>query len=374
MPSDISAPSKRPTENALYGLRGVAIMYVLVSHVGNAGLPLFPIPHSAIGKVGVWIFFTLSAFLLTNNLVHRLRTSQSRLHEIAGFTVHRVFRIYPLYTFVLLLHIFLAGLSYQDALKHLLLTEGRGELWAIPVEFTYYLCIPLIAMGFIWCTERGGRVATILFLAALPTLAIISTATCEPSSIFSNDLALFPKLAPFLIGSLLGLLDERLRGRLSASTTPSLVSGIALAILVIATVIYRDIHTKNLYATFTPLLSLALSVSASGLLFSALYDPYLRAVLRLRALVMIGEISFSVYLLHMFFISAISSFSGIPAALQSWLCILVVLPVSLVSFYLIEKPGIQFGRNLANRIPIAHAGYRAHPRQSSDEDVMCHCK
>jgi peptidoglycan/LPS O-acetylase OafA/YrhL len=365
MTSELPTRSKNPKEETLYGLRGIPIIYVLVSHVGNAGLPLFPIPHNAIGKVGVWIFFTLSAFLLTSNLVHRLRTSQSRLRDIVGFTIHRAFRIYPLYTFVLLLHIPLAGLSYQDALKHLLLIEGREELWAIPVEFTYYLCIPLIAMGFVWCTGRGDRVATMLFLAALPTLAILSTATCEPSSIFSNDLALTPKLTPFLFGSLLALLVDRRRTTRTAFTfvKPTIVSGFALTALVMTTLIYRDVHTKNLYTNLTPWLSLALSFSASGLLFSALYDPYLRAILRFRPLGIIGKISFSLYLLHMFFISAVSSFSGIPAALQSWLCILSAMPASLISFYLIERPGIHFGRYLANRVTNPHT---SHSRRTLD--------
>ena len=34
----------------LQGLRGIAVLYVLLSHLGNAGLFLLPVPHDAIGK------------------------------------------------------------------------------------------------------------------------------------------------------------------------------------------------------------------------------------------------------------------------------------------------------------------------------------
>jgi len=45
---------------ALHGLRGIAVLFVVFSHLGGLGLFLFPIPHDGIGKVGVWIFFVLS--------------------------------------------------------------------------------------------------------------------------------------------------------------------------------------------------------------------------------------------------------------------------------------------------------------------------
>lgn len=57
---------------SLQGLRGLAVLYVLASHIGNYNLKLLPIPLNATGKVGVWIFFGLSAYLLTVKLIWQL--------------------------------------------------------------------------------------------------------------------------------------------------------------------------------------------------------------------------------------------------------------------------------------------------------------
>jgi len=56
--------------DALDGLRGLAVLVVIASHLSNVGL--LPQPGlSGTGKAGVYLFFVLSAFLLTRILLAR---------------------------------------------------------------------------------------------------------------------------------------------------------------------------------------------------------------------------------------------------------------------------------------------------------------
>ncbi len=346
MPMFSDQLQKKPIQS-LHGLRGIAVLYVLFSHLGNAGLSLFPLPHNAIGKVGVWIFFALSAFLLTHNMIQGLNRKQAPIGEVVRFVIHRIFRIYPLYLVVLLLHVMFADLAWSEFALHIILLEGKGELWAIPVELAYYLLIPIIAFSSTWCAARWVRVG-ILFLI----VASFVSGLRNPSVVFSNELDLLPKLVPFLMGSLLALFNgkEFQAMQPTEDVKDSVVSVLSVVGLVACTFFYREVFTNGLNAEVAPVLSLALSFSVFGLLYSAIYSSSFRALLSLSPLVKLGEISFSIYLLHMFFINGVKSFGAHPVWLQSWGCVFLVIVASGVSYRFIEKPGIQFGSLLAKKV------------------------
>ena len=50
---------------ALDGLRGIAVLMVVLSHLSLLQLNPFPVDFAGTGKCGVYLFFVLSAFLLT---------------------------------------------------------------------------------------------------------------------------------------------------------------------------------------------------------------------------------------------------------------------------------------------------------------------
>ncbi|RZL18764.1 MAG: acyltransferase, partial [Pedobacter sp.] len=84
------------------GLRGVAVLLVFLSHTSNQGFFLFPFLNLAgIGKEGVYLFFVLSAFLLTLPFLERGNNAFRKL-PLANYFLRRFFRIYPLYLFFLL--------------------------------------------------------------------------------------------------------------------------------------------------------------------------------------------------------------------------------------------------------------------------------
>jgi peptidoglycan/LPS O-acetylase OafA/YrhL len=96
---------------ALDGVRGLAILMVLVFHfVGNT-LPTSPVERAIVGvtnygSYGVELFFVLSGFLITGILYD----TQNKLHYFRNFYMRRFLRIFPLYYGVLALVFFVAPL------------------------------------------------------------------------------------------------------------------------------------------------------------------------------------------------------------------------------------------------------------------------
>ncbi|UPU00223.1 acyltransferase family protein [Bradyrhizobium barranii subsp. apii] len=64
----------------LDGLRGLAAITVVFEHLSNAGVPVVPVPFlGGQSRVAVWVFFVLSAFLLTSRAIATPGTDRSRV-------------------------------------------------------------------------------------------------------------------------------------------------------------------------------------------------------------------------------------------------------------------------------------------------------
>lgn len=140
---------------ALDGLRGLAVLIVIASHLSNAGW--LPQPGMAgTGKSGVYLFFVLSAYLLARAMLARPPGGLAHPPYWIDYALRRVLRIWPLYLVVLLLSWGLTSLGFvhwhyqldaQGFWRHVTLREGQSVLWSIPVEFTFYLWLPLICLA-----------------------------------------------------------------------------------------------------------------------------------------------------------------------------------------------------------------------------------
>jgi len=329
---------------SLHGLRGIAALYVVFSHLGNGGLFLLPIPHDAVGKVGVWIFFCLSAFLLTTNLCLKLESTSSKTTSILQYAAHRVFRIYPLYVVVLIIHFSLGDIDGDGLFRHLALLQGRGELWAIPTEFQYYLAIPFIALAAIYW---GRAYVNLMLLAAL--LGALIYGTLNPASIFSNELNIFPKIAPFVLGSIFALFARK-NLLMEPRKIQLVLPWICLAGLLAVTVLYRFIAKGQISDIFAPYLSIAIGAAATGLIYAALKTGPINTLLASKPLVSLGKISFSLYLLHMFAIQFVQKFSGLSPTGQAWLSMAAAISCACLSYLLIELPGISAGKAIGKKI------------------------
>ena len=158
----------------LDGVRGLAILMVMVSHGFEANLAASSLPVRFLGgalyygKFGVDLFFVLSGFLITGILID----TRHDPGYFRRFFARRALRILPLYygvLFVLLgmtpwLHFHWSGMAmpllmylqnFRPAtIDHLHLSPGIGlyHFWSLAVEEQFYLVWPVIVY---WL--RGSR-------------------------------------------------------------------------------------------------------------------------------------------------------------------------------------------------------------------------
>jgi peptidoglycan/LPS O-acetylase OafA/YrhL len=162
--------SKAPREYfpALDGLRGIAILLVLLAH--NFGRIPFLI---SLGNYGVDLFFVLSGFLITDILL----ITRNEKSYFKRFFIHRILRIFPVYYLAILFFYTLAPLSDNTTLQlnlqyysanwffvvfHLNNLLGFfqpdfppsrlwAHLWSLSLEEQFYLVWPF----FIYCTRAS---------------------------------------------------------------------------------------------------------------------------------------------------------------------------------------------------------------------------
>jgi peptidoglycan/LPS O-acetylase OafA/YrhL len=117
----------RPHYPALDGLRGVAILLVVIYH--NFGF----ISQSYFGWLGVDLFFVLSGFLITDIL---LRTVNDP-NFLSNFYMRRVLRIFPLYYVSLLLFLFIVAPLTSDKIEWSYYKENQVYLWTYLQNWLY---------------------------------------------------------------------------------------------------------------------------------------------------------------------------------------------------------------------------------------------
>ena len=147
--------------HALDGLRGLAVLTVFLSHTSLSGHRALPFLNSAgTGKMGVFLFFILSSFLLTYPFLIKQEKCFER-NALINFSYRRFFRIYPLFVLYLLValvssYVLPSALNRPESgipffltpiefLKHVFLQQGKGVTWSILVEFRYYFVLPVLA-------------------------------------------------------------------------------------------------------------------------------------------------------------------------------------------------------------------------------------
>jgi peptidoglycan/LPS O-acetylase OafA/YrhL len=135
-----------PVWNTAHGIRGFACLIVLIGHaflLFSEGAAPYMV---GIGKIGVWLFFVLSAFLLT----HKFHYTGFGLRALQYYACARFIRIIPLFVITVCCYHALNMPDMQtwdDVFRILLFQKGAGHLWTIPVECTFYALLPLIAWG-----------------------------------------------------------------------------------------------------------------------------------------------------------------------------------------------------------------------------------
>lgn len=143
---------------SLDGLRGVAIIMVVLSHLVNTSRFYYDTVFN--GHLGVLVFFVLSGFLITTLCIKEKVITKDI--SLKNFYIRRVLRIFPVaYLFILVViilnYFFKLGISYINFIGTALYlinftsyfrkyyhTYFTGHFWSLSVEEQFYLMMPII--------------------------------------------------------------------------------------------------------------------------------------------------------------------------------------------------------------------------------------
>jgi peptidoglycan/LPS O-acetylase OafA/YrhL len=323
----------------LDGLRGIAALLVLLEHTWWR--------FSGSGATGVWIFFALSGYLLSQPFIS---TPQRALDP--GFVVRYIFRrlarILPMY-FVTLLLIFGVTDHSQLLLSHMLFLQAEGHLWTIPQEVFFYLVLPVLMVLVYFLVKLPHGLFLVLF-AGLTGL-LLWNPDIIGIQLYGYSTYRAPFLGWFLIGMLVAYVNpagaywqRRLTDR-----SRELLSWAGLAVTVLLLVASSSWLSGMITGSrlLLPLEYKALfSITGAILMYLILCCPgtLLGRVFSFTPLRAIGIVGYSYYLLHPLVIEAVMDISAryynypllhgrlfIVSAIVTWL-------VCLFTYSLIERP------------------------------------
>ncbi len=308
-------PARLDHEPALDGLRGLAVLAVVVYHSGLGWVPG--------GFLGVSTFFTLSGFLITSLLLAEHR----RDHTISlrSFWARRLRRLLPA-SLVCIAAIAVAAIWLGDSTQLVRLrgdglssvadvanwrfiltgdSYGAGfespspytHFWSLAIEEQCYVLLPLLVAG-VLLVARGSRRALAAVLGTLVAVSLAVSVYLETSGARTDRMYFGTEVrsAELLVGALLAMwwmrrsdpLGPVARRRIDLAAP---VAGAAvLASWVLVHVQDRALFRGGLfvYSGLTVLIILG-CMGGQG--------PLAR-VARWRPLVWVGTISYAVYLLH----------------------------------------------------------------------------
>jgi peptidoglycan/LPS O-acetylase OafA/YrhL len=319
-PVEMAGPARSHVP-ALDGVRGLAILLVLVSHLmlfNNHTGSRFGDSLSALrglGWVGVDLFFVLSGFLITGILYDTLHDP----HFFRSFYMRRFLRIFPLYygflffllilghwgpglhfawggrQYVLLTYMQNTGIWFQVTDFHLGIWADLDHFWSLAVEEQFYLFWPLLVF-----LVRGRRrlIALALTLSGMALLLRIALYLhgSSPMLIFM----LTPcRMDTLLLGGCVALV---VRGEGDWIPRRWMIPMALSSTIVIVTYtlwhLGRDMRDFFFGATFG---YLVIALGCIGLLVAALEpESIAHRIFRWSFLRSLGKYSYGIYVLHIF--------------------------------------------------------------------------
>jgi peptidoglycan/LPS O-acetylase OafA/YrhL len=340
---------------ALDGLRAASILIVLLGHAARGReAPGWLSPFRDLGILGVYLFFTISGFIITL-LMLRERQRRGSI-SLSAFWQRRAWRILPPFAAACagialaaalgLMHwhwqSFLGALSFT---KNTTLFQGDwffGHFWSLSMEEQFYLAWPLLILPLL----RSGRARTILLGVCLasPLLALFSLEVIPPK--LDNTLPCIPYLGA---GCLLALMLHGRRPALARLRARRLARPAALLLLplcALATAAFKRDDPGSVLAT---LLTATLQPLAAFILVaeSVLEDGLLRRPLSFAPLRWLGLASYSIYLWQQLFLAPPDTYRSawwFTAWPQNFF---IAIACGVLAWLLVERPVAALKRSLA---------------------------
>ncbi len=353
-------------------LRGLAILGVIAVHAHQPIAGLQPLTAWVFnyGQMGVQLFFVASAMTLCLSMQSRNDPS------IVNFYVRRLFRVAPLYYVGIALYLAwgtaknwvlaghavpppqydVAGILSNVLFVHAFYAPANNNIvpggWSIATEMSFYLVFPVLY----WMQRRLTDRAYLLFAAAclaacfaLEYLALTLTHR-GPDNAEIIYFSLVNQLGAFLVGIQAYRRLDRVRLR-------PFHFAAAIALVVASGALLNGAWQTGFNGFLLPLLA------ASAFMVLALRLSTVRAIEGRGALALkrIGELSFSMYVLHFciveiaYFVLKRSLFHVVQQPelqLAALVCVVVAASWAGAAFThrVIERPGIALGRRFLRRV------------------------
>ncbi len=341
-----------PDTKSLTGIRGLAILLVMFSHAADLDIRPHPlIDFIGVGRYGVFLFFVLSAFLLTRQYLQRFGRQPETVAGSAywrytrRYLKRRFWRIFPLYSAALLLYLslFLAGRAIYPVdlamfAKSLFLIDATGIFWTIPVEFEYYFLLPLVAFA-VLSVRRPAPV-----LAGFAILIPAWSWLVPPH--YESDV--LPFLPIFLTGSLAAWISDNIStGKPLIPVPDRLFNSVAwislLTFFALFPHYFRWLSGMKIGNTMFHDRFLFWGLASASLVVATLHgNGRVRMLMENRVLVFWGEISFSAYLGHMVVLKSVHHFlPGLSLATQWWLFVSLTALLAWISYQYLERPAMR---------------------------------
>ncbi len=335
---------------SLDGLRGVAILLVLVSHA--AGTANFPLPEAGMwyamqGGVGVDVFFVISGFLITTLLLRE--RDKTGTVSLRGFYARRALRILPAFVF------YLGALAVLDRLGWVQLIPRDwiaastytvnffsgiappvSHIWSLSVEEHFYLLWPplLVMLG-----VRRAAIAALMCLLAEPIIRWITYR--YSGGVFDIDYVTFTRVDGIATGCVMAFLARAPGPRpflrhLDARPAAWFLAGLctlALSLFVLG-------HSGKYTIVAKPFVN-ALAIGV--MIWTATRFPATSVgrMLNFEPLAWIGRISYSLYIWQQLFLVGFKGPSWMGEFPQN---VGLSLAAAVASYYLNERPYLSFKR------------------------------
>lgn len=363
----------------LDGLRFFAFFLVFIHHF----MPLTPFlkeNHTAynimrslhnFGWIGVDLFLTLSAFLLTTLLA--IEHQSFGQFSIKKFFIRRALRIWPLYYLIIILSFFIFPIFhflspefhspiYTNFIhQHLIpfslflgnfsyafftssLTIPIMPLWTISLEEQFYFIWPILLFILFPLRKKWFYIilSLMIILSVIIRIYIISNQISYPAIWVLT----FARLDPFALGAMISYFylnnDHR------SWPLMALCAAIFLLKAVISSTL---IGLPNTIWQF-----FAVDLASALLIYTAIYSQFIKKILSIQLLRWLGKISFGLYVYHFMLINLLYPYyvrliEGLEdvhrTKLVIWglfFCIALGLTIACaaLSYYLYEKPFLKF--------------------------------
>ncbi len=332
----------------LDGLRGIAILLVILGHIELINGPFLPTINNISSKpeelfwyitkfgwIGVDLFFVISGYLITKIIITQINSPKDALN----FFARRFIRIYPLFTIFLASYLIatqlipalnIAGSKFQFYFNHqwhlwlqisnFLRENGvfpQGELmhlWSLAIEEQFYLVMPLMLLLLRALSPRHhgltflGLILILLISIIFYKIFILDFNIISPLNMYVST---FLRAESLISGSALALVEHyaslRIKQRIKYLGFPLIILG---GIIFIYTVIvsHRESPIAAFDMYFTAYRHLiqrygfsSLSICFTGVLIYTIYSPeksWFKNLLGQKLLINFGKYSYSLYMLN----------------------------------------------------------------------------